>query len=322
MGNEWPALPLAAWRDTYATLHMWTQIVGKVCLALTPLSNHFWNIAFQVMSRGLATPSLTTGRGALTITFDFVDHRLVLQRSDGVTETIPLEPRTVADFYRLTMEALRRIGVDVRIWTMPVEVPDPIRFEADTTHRSYDPAAANACWRALVAMKPLFETFRCAFVGKCSPVHFFWGSFDLAVTRFSGRRAPARPGADSITREAYSHEVISHGFWPGGGAVQEPAFYAYAAPEPAGFKNASVRPAAAFYSTDLHEFVLPYEAVRTAASPAMDLTAFLETTYDRAATLAGWNRSDLERKGDGHGRPGLRAHPSDQGPEGTEDSAV
>ena len=270
--------------------------MAKVCLALSPRTNHFWNVAFQVTARGFSTPSLTAGDRALTITFDFVSHQLVLQCSDGLTEMIPLEPRTVADFYRLVMEALHRMGVDVRIWTMPVEVPDPIRFEANTINRSYDRAYANAFWRALVAMKPVFERFRCDFVGKCSPVHFFWGSFDLAVTRFSGRRAPERIGADSITREAYSHEVISHGFWPGSGAVQQPAFYAYAAPEPAGFKDAVVRPAAAFYSKDLSEFILPYEAVRTATSPAADLGAFLESTYDRAATLAEWNSAELERK--------------------------
>jgi hypothetical protein len=188
------------------------------------------------------------------------------------------------------------MGIDVAIWTMPVEIPDPIRFEADTLHRSYDPASANAFWRALVTMKPVFESFRCGFVGKCSPVHFFWGSFDLAVTRFSGRPAPARAGADSITREAYSHEVISHGFWPGSGAIREAAFYAYAVPEPQGFRTASVLPTAALYRTDLSEFILPYEAVRTAESPATALTEFLKSTYDAAATLAAWDRIDLERK--------------------------
>ncbi len=293
--DAWPALPLDAWRDTYATLHMWTQVVGKVCLALTPLANHFWNIAFQITARGLATHSLMAGNRALTITFDFVAHQLVFDCSDGKTERIALEPRTVADFYRLVMDALHRMGVDIAIWTLPVEIPDPIRFEADTKHRSYDPASANAFWRALVAMKPVFEGFRCTFIGKSSPVHFFWGSFDLAVTRFSGRRAPARANADSITREAYSHEVISHGFWPGSGAIREAAFYAYAAPEPQGFRTATARPAAAFYSTDLSEFILPYEAVRTAESPAAALTEFLNSTYDAAATLAAWNRTDLER---------------------------
>jgi uncharacterized protein DUF5996 len=294
--ERWPPLPLAAWRDTYATLHMWTQIVGKVCLALTPLSNHFWNIAFQITARGLVTPVMPIGGRGLMMTFDFVDHQLVIQCSDGASERIALQPRTVAEFYRLVMDALHRLGVDVRIWPMPVEVPDPIRFDRDEVHRAYDPVTAHAFSQVLLAIKPILERFRCEFVGKCSPVHFFWGSFDVAVTRFSGRRAPERPGADAITREAYSHEVISHGFWPGGGAIAEPMFYAYAAPEPAGLKEAAVRPAAAFYSRDLNEFLLPYEAVRTAASPADDLTAFLTSTYESAAALAGWNRADLERK--------------------------
>src|SRR3954462_4538631 len=291
----WPALPLDVWRDTYATLHMWTQVVGKVCLALTPRTNHFWNVAFHLTTCVLATPALIVGERALTLVFDFVTHRLILQCSDGRSEMIPLEPRSGAEFYRMVIEALHRMGVEVHIWTMPVEIPDPIRFELDTIHRSYDRTLANAFWRALVAMKPVFERFRCGFVGKCSPVHFFWGSFDLAVTRFSGRRAPERKGADAITREAYSHEVISHGFWPGSGPIQQPAFYAYAAPEPAGFKQALVRPAAAFYSNELSEFILPYEAVRTAQSPAEDLADFLESTYESAATLAQWNRAELER---------------------------
>ena len=296
--RAWPALPLDAWRDTYATLHMWTQIVGTLCLALTTLSHHFWNIAFHVTSRGLATPTLTVGDHSLMITFDFVSHQLVFQCSDGRTEAIALEPRTVADFYARVTETLQRLGVEAKIWTMPVEIPDPLRFEADTIHRSYDRAQASAFWQTLVVMKPVFERFRCDFVGKCSPVHFFWGSFDLAVTRFSGRRAPPRAGADPIPVEAYSHEVISHGFWPGSGTIQQPAFYAYAAPKPAGFKDIAVLPAAAYYSKELAEFILPYEAVRTAASPEKELTAFFETTYDPAARLASWNRADLERKRD------------------------
>ncbi len=273
---------------------MWMQIVGKICLALTPRINHFWNIAFRVTARGLVTPTLDAGGRALTLAFDFIDHRLVLQCSDGAAEFVALEPRTVAEFYAAVMHSMQRLGVDVRIWTMPVEVPDPIRFEADTVHAQYDAAWANAFWRALLSMQPVFEQFRCGFVGKCSPVHFFWGSFDLAVTRFSGRRAPPRPGADAITREAYSHEVISHGFWPGGGAI-DAAFYAYAAPEPEGLRGAAVRPPAAFYSTELSEFILPYEAVRAASSPETVLTAFLESTYDAAADLGGWNRAALER---------------------------
>ena len=206
-----------------------------------------------------------------------------------------LVPRTVADFHRAVMDALARLDIHVRIWTMPVEIPNPIRFELDTTHRSYAAGAANTFWRVLVAVEPILERFRAGFVGKSSPVHFFWGSFDLAVTRFSGRRAPERPGADEMTREAYSHEVISHGFWPGSGPIAEPAFYAYAAPEPDGLKSAVVSPASAYYHPELSEFLLPYEAVRTAASPAGDLTAFLSSTYGAAAELAKWNRKELER---------------------------
>jgi hypothetical protein len=292
---EWPPLPLDGWRDTYATLHMWTQVVGKVCLALTPLTNHFWNIAFTVGSRGLATPSMTAGPLRVAMTFDFIDHQLVIRTSDGRAEHVALEPRTVADFYAAVMDALGRLGVRARIWTTPVEIPDPIPFERDTEHRSYDRRAVDAFWGVMVAITPVFEGFRSGFLGKCSPVHFFWGSFDLAVTRFSGERAPARAGADSITREAYSHCVISHGFWPGSGAVQEPAFYAYAAPEPEGLRQAVVAPAAARYETAMSEFVLPYEAVRTSRAPARNLQEFLETSYVAAADLAGWKRAELER---------------------------
>jgi uncharacterized protein DUF5996 len=294
--SKWPELSSDGWRLTYPTLHMWMQVVGKICLALTPLSNHFWNMTFQVTSRGLVTPLMTYGDRAFTITFDFVAHQLLIQTADGFVESISLEPRSVADFYQLLMSTLRRMKLDVRIWPMPVEIPKPIRFDADVTHHSYDPQSANAFWQILVSTRPVFESFRASFIGKCSPVHFFWGSFDLAVTRFSGRRAPERPGADAMTREAYSHEVISHGFWPGSGAIAEPSFYAYAAPEPAGFKDVVVRPKAAFYSTDFSEFILPYEAIRTAASPESDLTAFLTSTYDGAADLAKWNRADLERR--------------------------
>jgi hypothetical protein len=293
--NSWPALPLDGWIDTYSTLHMWTQIVGKITLALTPRMNHFWNVALQITPRGLATPLLAHGNRVFTITFDFVNHQLLIQCSDGGTETISLEPRTVAAFYQLLMDKLNSMGLGVHIWPMPVEIPDPVRFDKDTVHHSYDSKAANAFWQILVAIKPIFENFRCEFLGKSSPVHFFWGSFDLASTRFSGRRAPSRPGADTITRESYSHEVISHGFWPGGGLIQEPAFYAYAAPEPDGFKNAVVEPKAAFYSKDMSEFVLPYEAVRRSGSPEADLGRFMTTTYDAGANLAKWDRTNLER---------------------------
>jgi len=291
----WPPLPLDDWRDTRDTLHMWTQIVGKICLALTPRVNHFWNITLHLTSRGLTTPPLAYQGRTFTMVFDFLEHALIIDTSDGARESIPLRPETVADFYQRLMGTLRGLGIDVRIWTMPVEVPEPIRFDQDTVHRSYDPAAARTFWEILLAIQPVFESFRCEFIGKCSPVHFFWGSFDLAVTRFSGRLAPVRPGADAITREAYSHEVISHGWWPGGGPVNEPAFYAYAAPEPAGLKTAAVQPAAARYNTDLSEFILSYEAVRTSATPEADLRAFLRTTYDAAANLARWDRDSLER---------------------------
>ncbi len=293
--GDWPAIPLAAWQDTRATLHMWMQVVGKLCLAMTPLSNHFWNVAFRVTSRGLITPTLDAGTHAMTMTFDFVAHQLIVQCSDGRTQSIALAPRSVADFHATLMHTLREMGVDVHIWTMPVEIPDPIRFEDDNVHKAYDPVRANAFWRALVAITPVLERFRGNFVGKCSPVQFFWGSFDLAVTRFSGRPAPPRAGADSITREAYSHEAISHGFWPGSGAVTDAAFYAYAAPEPKGFANAPVAPGAAYYSNDFSEFILPYDAVRATSAPAAALTEFLATTYDAAASLAKWDRGALER---------------------------
>lgn len=292
---DWPPLPLASWRDTRDTLHMWTQVAGKICLALTPRVNHFWNIALQITPRGLQTPVMTSGAHTLTLLFDFAAHELVIQLSDGRRRTVPLHPQTVADFYTGTLGALEELGITVRIWTMPVEVVEPIRFEDDVTHRFYDREAVQRFWRVVLSSKRVLDGFRAEFIGKSSPVHFFWGSFDLAVTRFSGRRAPERPGADAITREAYSHEVISHGWWPGGGPIDEPAFYAYAAPEPAGFKAARAEPAAAFYSPDFSEFILPYEAVRTAASPEQALYAFLRTTYDAGATLAQWDRAALER---------------------------
>jgi hypothetical protein len=292
---SWPALPLDRWRDTYATLHMWSQIVGKTALALSTPLNHFWNIAFLLTARGFSTHTLNAGSRGLTIQFDFVDHVLDFRCSDGGSTQITLEPMTVADFHRLFMNRLAAIGVTPHLWTMPVEIPDPIRFELDTVHRSYDRDAVADFWRALALMRPVFEAFRARYIGKSSPVHFFWGSFDLATTRFSGKRAPERPDADRITREAYSHEVISHGFWPGSGPVQEAAFYAYAAPEPPGFRAATVRPAAASYHADPGEFILPYEAIRRSSSPAAELTAFLDSTYAAGAELAGWSRRELER---------------------------
>ena len=274
---------------------MWMQVVGKLTIATTPLENHWWNSAFHYTARGLATRPMRCGDRTFTAHFDFLAHELCLECSDGGGEAIAMEPMTVADFYARVMNALEHLGCPIPIWTMPVEVPDPIAFEKDTTHRSYDRAQALAFWRALESMRPAFERFRCRFVGKSSPLHFFWGSFDLALTRFSGRRAPDRPGADAVTRESYSHEVISHGFWPGGASVEEPVFYAYAAPEPEGFARVPV-PSPARYDDSFHEFFLPYEAVRSSRDPDAMLAAFLEGTYDAAADLASWPREALERR--------------------------
>jgi hypothetical protein len=292
--DRWPALPYDAWRETYATLHMWTQIVGKIALALAPPLNHSWAIALQVTPRGLSTRRLLHGARSFTIEFDFADHRLVVRTSDGAERSVLLMPRTVADFYREVMAVLREMALEVKIWPMPVEIPDPIRFDQDTVHRSYDPAFANRFWRIVSQIEHVLTRARCAFVGKCSPTHFFWGGFDLAVTRFSGRPAPSREGP-AFMREAYSHEVISHGFWPGSGPLLEPAFYAYAVPEPRGLKEARVRPAAAFYHSELNEFILPYEAVRTAESPEGAIRAFVDSTYEQSANLANWDRASLER---------------------------
>jgi uncharacterized protein DUF5996 len=294
--EPWPPLPYDGWKDTYATLHMWTQVVGKVALALAPPLNHSWSIAMLPTARGLTTRLLPHGSRTFTIAFDFVSHRLVIETTDGDVREIALAPRTVADFYRTVMAELEAMGLPVHIWPMPVEIPAPIRFDLDVEHRSYDAASANRFWRIVVSAARVFTDARCGFVGKASPVHFFWGSFDLAVTRFSGRPAPPRDGP-AFMREAYSHEVISHGFWPGGGPILEPVFYAYAAPVPAGLGDARVRPAGASYNTELGEFLLPYEIVRTATSPEATLREFVDSTYTAAATLAGWDRAALERDG-------------------------
>jgi hypothetical protein len=291
----WPALPYDAWKDTYATLHMWSQVVGKVVLARAAPLNHSWGIALLVTARGLTTRALPHGRRSFTMAFDFIDHQLVIETSDGDRRHLPLEPRSVAEFYREVMALLAAMGLHVRIWPMPVEIADPIRFDEDTVHHSYDPEWANRFWRILVQVERVFTSSRCQFIGKCSPVQFFWGSFDLAVTRFSGRPAPPRDGP-AFMREAYSHEVISHGFWPGSGALTEAAFYAYAVPEPPGLKTAPVQPDAAFYHPELNEFVLPYEAVRTAASPDDAIIAFVNSTYEQAAILARWDRAALEAR--------------------------
>lgn len=292
--NAWPALPLNEWQDTYATLHMWTQIVGKVRLALTPHLNHWWEVPLYVNAVGLTTSVIPYQGEAFEIEFDFLHHNLLIRTSRGADQRVPLRPRSVADFYREFMAALHSAGIQVKIWPMPVEIPNPIRFDQDTQHASYDPEYANRLWRILVAIEKVFLEFRCRFVGKCSPVHFFWGSFDLAVTRFSGRRAPERPDADPITRDAYSHEVISAGWWPGSGPIQAPAFYAYAAPEPQGFSVARVAPAKAFYHQEMREFLLMYDDVRTSPSPASTLLEFLQSTYEAGANLANWNRAELE----------------------------
>jgi len=293
--EAWPALPLEAWKDTCDTLHMWTQIIGKVRLKLTPHLNHWWEVPFYLTSRGLTTSPMPAGARTFDATFDFIDHALIFQTSGGRTETIPLRPQSVADFYHEVMATLRRLAIDVRIWTMPVEVPAPIRFVEDRQHASYDAPYAQRFWRILLKADAILKEFRTCFIGKASPVHFFWGSFDLAVTRFSGRRAPVREDADPITREGYSHEVSSCGFWPGSGSLAGPAFYSYAAPEPSGFKDAQVRPASVRYSAEFSNFLLLYDDVRAAADPRAMVLEFLQSTYEAAATLGRWDRENLER---------------------------
>jgi Family of unknown function (DUF5996) len=301
--HRWPALPLAAWAPTRDTLHMWTQVVGKVRLALSPYLNHWWQVPLYVSARGLTTSPIPHDGNVFEILFDFIAHELRIEKSDGTARTLPLAPQSVADFYAAVMAALHSMQIAVRIWPVPVEIPDPVPFEQDRTHAAYDPDYANRFWRVLVSADAVLKEFRGSFIGKASPVHFFWGSFDLAVTRFSGRRAPEIPGADAITREGYSHEVASVGWWPGDATIKEPAFYAYAAPEPAGFAQAPVRPSAAAYNGDLAQFLLPYEAVRRAASPRTALLEFCESTYAAAATLGRWDRAQLEHDG------GARAGP-------------
>jgi len=291
----WPALPLDSWKDTCATLHMWTQMVGKVRLRLTPLVNHWWNVPLYVTARGLTTSRIPYGQRAFELWFDFIQHQLVLETTDGILKTIPLAPRSVAEFYAEFMAMLRSAGIEIKIWRMPVEILDPIAFDQDQVHRSYDPAAVEKFWRILSSVDAVFNQFRSEFIGKCSPVHFFWGSFDLAVTRFSGRRAPERPGADAMTREAYSHEVSSVGFWPGSGDIKDAAFYSYVVPEPPGFKDAPVRPNAAHYEKQLGEFILMYEDARKAESPTTSILEFCRSTYEAGATLGKWDREALER---------------------------
>ena len=297
---RWPELPYAPWKDTAATLHLWTQVVGKIRLARTPWLNHSWHVALYVTARGLSTGPIPDGARTFQIDFDFVDHVLAMRASDGQEREVKLEPKPVARFYAETMAALAELGIAVAINTMPSEIPDCIPFERDRTHQAYDADAANRFWRVLLATNEVMARFRTGFLGKASPVHFFWGSFDLAVTRFSGRLAPMHPGGvphlpNSVAREAYSHEVSSAGFWPGGGgAVDYPAFYSYAYPAPEGFAQAKVKPEQAFFSKILGEFLLPYDAVRTARDPDAALMEFLVSTYEAAADLAKWDRKALE----------------------------
>ena len=297
--TTWPALPYDRWKDTCATLQLWTQIVGKVRLAQSPWLNHSWHVPLYVTARGLTSAVIPHGETVFDLEFDFVDHELVLRTSRGVTQRVALRPQSVADFHAEVMRMLVDAGVPVRIHQVPSEIPDAIRFDEDHLHAAYDAEYAARFWRVLVATDRVFRHFRTAFLGKSSPVHFFWGSFDLAVTRFSGRPAPPHRGGvpnlpDAVVREAYSHEVSSAGFWPGGAGIDYPAFYAYAYPEPAGFRRATVRPAAAFFSESLGEFLLPYEAVRTAADPEQTLFAFLQSTYEVAADAGHWDRAALD----------------------------
>jgi hypothetical protein len=274
---------------------MWTQIIGKIRLRLTPLVNHWWNVPLYVTARGLTTSCIPYGERSFELRFDFIHHQLVLETSDALVKTLPLAPRTVADFYRDCFDMLRSADIEVKIWPMPVEIPDPIRFDEDRQHHSYDPEAVARFWRILLSTNAVFQQFRSRFIGKCSPVHFFWGSFDLAVTRFSGRTAPPRDGADAITREAYSHEASSVGFWPGAGFAG-PAFYSYMAPAPSGFREAQVSPASARYDEGLGEFIVMYDDIRVDASPTEALLAFCQSTYEAGATAAKWNRESLERE--------------------------
>jgi hypothetical protein len=292
-----PALPYDLWKDTLTTLHRWTQVVGKVRLALTPLVNHWWNVPLYITARGLTTSVMPYTNGDVEIWFDFIDQKLKIETSEGGRKELALKPQTVAEFYRSVIAALSELGVRVKIWTMPCELPpdETIPFEEDDKHKSYDAEAAQKFWHILVWADDVLKEFRAPFLGKVSPVHFFWGSFDLAVTRFSGRRAPERPGADPVTREAYSHEVSSAGFWPGDPRYPYPAFYSYAAPEPEGFARASVRPKAASYNPQLSNFLLPYDDVRNAESAKALLMEFLQSTYEAAANLGKWDRKALER---------------------------
>ncbi|CAN5139298.1 DUF5996 family protein [soil metagenome] len=298
--QAWPALPFIGWQDTCATLHMWTQVVGKIRLALEPMVNHWWQVPLYVTATGLTTSPMPYGARSVQIDFDFCRHTLDIVTSDRRRAEIGLAPMTVAEFYDRTMQALHDLGIDVRIWTMPVEVADAIPFERDNQHQSYDADAVHRFWRAMVQIDRVMKQFRAGFTGKVSPVHFFWGSFDMAVTRFSGRTAPPHPGGmpnlgDWVAREAYSHEVSSCGFWPGNGGFGKAAFYSYAYPAPAGFADAPLHPPAALFDPNLQEFILDYDAVRMSADPDAMLLAFFQSTYEAAANAGHWDRAALER---------------------------
>jgi hypothetical protein len=297
--HPWPELPTAAWRETYETLHLWTQIVGKIRLTLTPWLNHSWHVTLYVTARGLTTSPIPDGERSFQIDFDFIDHVLRISVSDGAHWQLALAGQSVASFYAAVMNQLAELGIHVAIDDMPSELPDPVRFSEDRKHASYDPDAVRRFFQILVNVDRVFKQFRTGFLGKASPVHFFWGSFDLAATRFSGRGAPRHPGgvpnlSDAVACEAYSHEESSAGFWPGSGAIDYPAFYSYAYPEPPGFRAVKVQPDAAFFSEALGEFILPYDAVRNAAQPEQTLLAFLQSTYEAAANAAKWDRETLE----------------------------
>jgi hypothetical protein len=294
--EAWPALPLAAWSDTQATLHLWMQMVGKLRLALSPRVNHWWEVPLYVSACGLTTSAIPCAFGNFECEFDFIGHVLRFTTCCNETKTIALAPRTVADFYREFQSTLAALSIDAKIWPMPVELPNPIRFDRDTTHASYDPVYAQRFWRALSTVDALCKEFRARFIGKASPVHFFWGSFDLAATRFSGRRAPERPGADALTREAYSHEVSSVGWWPGNGGFDAPIFYAYAAPEPPGFAESKILPAEAIYNAQLKEYFLSYDVVRKSDDPRRTVLDFFQSTYEATAINGKWDRAALERK--------------------------
>ena len=300
MTDAWPALPLESWRDTYGTLHLWTQIVGKTRLSVAPMQNHWWQVALYVTERGLTTSAIPAGHRTFAVEFDLLEHNLSIRDSDGEIRTLPLTARPVADFYADYLGLLRSLGLEMRIWPVPVEVETSIRFTEDRTHASYDAESATRLFRVLSQADRVLKRFRGRFLGKASPVHFFWGGFDLAATRFSGRRAPPHPGGiphvgNWVMHEAYSHECSSLGFWPGGGPIPEPVFYAYAYPEPEGFRNYPVKPGAARFSEEMGEFVLPYEAVRTAASPDEAVLDFAQSTYVAAADRGNWDRAALER---------------------------